>query len=204
VKVGVVDYKAGNLRSVELALRHLSIDFTVSNDPSLLEGVDRLVFPGVGEARSAMEELSSSGFDRFILDFAASGRPLLGICLGCQILMTLSEERNTRCLGVFPGLVRRFPDGSGLKVPHMGWNQVMHGYRHPIFAGIPDGASFYFVHSYFVDPEVREIEIATTDYGGAFTSAVGKANVIAFQFHPEKSGEHGLKLLDNFFKLEDF
>ena len=199
-----MDYKAGNLRSVELALHHLSIDFTVADDPARLEGVDRLVFPGVGEARSAMDVLNASGFNRFILEFAASGRPLLGICLGCQILMTESEERDTECLGVFPGSVRRFPGGRGLKVPHMGWNQVRHRDRHPIFAGIPDGASFYFVHSYYVDLKSSEIEIADTDYGDPFTSGVAQANVVAFQFHPEKSGEYGLKLLDNFFKLEVF
>ncbi len=204
MKIGVVDYKAGNLKSVELALRHLSLDFIVADDPARLDGVDRLVFPGVGEARSAMGILKSSGFDRFIMDFAKSGRPILGICLGCQILMTESEERDTKCLGIFSGSVRRFPDGRGLKVPHMGWNQVWHRSRHPIFAGIPDGASFYFVHSYYIDPESKEIEIADTDYGASFTSGVARANVIAFQFHPEKSGEHGLKLLDNFFKLEDF
>ena len=204
MKVGVVDYKAGNLRSVELALRHLSIDFTVADDPALLEGVDRLVFPGVGEARSAMDNLKTSGFDAFILDYVKSGRPLLGICVGCQILMDKSEERNTSCLGVIPGSVRRFPKRPGLKVPHMGWNQVRHRNRHPIFAGIPDGASFYFVHSYFVQLVSDEVEIADTDYGGPFTSGVARGNVIAFQFHLEKSGVYGLKLLHNFFKLEDF
>ncbi len=203
MKVGVVDYKAGNLRSVELALHHLSVDFYVADAPTLLEGVDRLVFPGVGEARSAMDNLKASGFDRFIVQYVESGRPLLGICLGCQILMDESEERDTACLGVFPGSVRRFPDRRGLKVPHMGWNQVRHGGRHPVFAGIPDGASFYFVHSYYVKLDSPLIEIADTDYGGPFTSGVARGNVIAFQFHPEKSGEHGLKLLDNFFKLED-
>ena len=201
VKTGVVDYKAGNLRSVELALKYLSIDYVMADTPDLLKGVDRLVFPGVGEARSAMEVLRSTGFDEFIIDFAGSGKPLLGICLGCQILMSASDERNTECLGVFPGKVRRFPRRPGLKVPHMGWNQVYHRGRHPVFAGIPDGASFYFVHSYFVEPEAAELEIASTDYGDFFASGVGQENIIAFQFHPEKSGKLGLKLLANFFKL---
>jgi len=204
VKTGIVDYKAGNLRSVELALNYLSIDFIVSDDPVKLKEVDRLVFPGVGEARSAMEVLNTTGLDHLIIDFAESGKPLLGICLGCQILMTESEERNTSCLDVFPGTVRRFPSGAGLKVPHMGWNQVWHRERHPIFDGIPDGASFYFVHSFFVDATTNDITIADTDYGNSFTSGVARDNVIAFQFHPEKSGKYGLKLLENFFKLESF
>ena len=203
MKVGVVDYNAGNLRSVELALKFLSIDYVTSADPALLYTVDKLIFPGVGEARSAMEILSSSGLGDLILDFHKSGKPLLGICLGCQILMTASEERNTECLDVFPGTVRRFASGRGLKVPHMGWNQVYHRGRHPIFEGIPDGASFYFVHSYFVDPDTTEIEIADTDYGIRFTSGVAAGNVTAFQFHPEKSGKYGLKLLSNFLKMRD-
>lgn len=204
MKAGIVDYKAGNLRSVELALRHLSIDFVISDDPEKLQKVDRLVFPGVGEARSAMDMLNSSGLGQLIIDFAESGKPLLGICLGCQILMTASEERDTKCLGVFDGAVRRFSNTNGLKVPHMGWNQVWHRERHPIFTGVPDGASFYFVHSFFVDAESNDVEIADTHYGTSFTSGVAGENVIAFQFHPEKSGKHGLKLLENFFKLERF
>lgn len=202
MKVGVVDYEAGNLRSVELALQHISVDYVLSKHPEDLRGVDRLVFPGVGEARSAMDVLGASGMDEFISEFAASGKPLLGICLGCQILMTESEERSTRCLNILPGQVRRFEKSPGLKIPHMGWNQVNHRDRHPVFAGVPDGASFYFVHSYYVEPESKDIEIGATDYGIDFTSAVAKGNVVAFQFHPEKSGKHGLRLLDNFFKLE--
>ena len=204
MKVGVVDYEAGNLRSVELALQHLSIDYILSKNPSELASADRLVFPGVGEARSAMDVLEKTELAQLILDFAAGGKPLLGICLGCQILMDESEERQTKCLGIFPGRVERFDRALGLKVPHMGWNQVWHRNRHPVFDGIPDGASFYFVHSYYVRPDSREIEITDTDYGIDFTSGVGKDNVLAFQFHPEKSGKYGLKLLDNFFRLEEF
>jgi glutamine amidotransferase len=204
MKAGVVDYESGNLRSVELALRHLSIDFVLSKHPEDLQGVDRLVFPGVGEARSAMNVLERTGMDRFITDFAAGGKPLLGICLGCQILMTDSDERDTKCLDIFPGTVRRFDNGDRLKVPHMGWNQVWHRNRHAIFEGIPDGASFYFVHSYYVAPGDPDIEIADTDYGRSFTSGVGRDNVLAFQFHPEKSGKHGLRLIKNFFNLEEF
>jgi len=204
MKTGIVDYQAGNLRSVELALKHLSIDYTVSDNPAVLKDADRLIFPGVGEARSAMEVLASSGLGDFIVDYVKNGRPLLGICLGCQILMSLSEERDTRCLDVFQGKVKRFPARRGYKVPHMGWNQVWHRNRHPVFKGIPDGASFYFVHSYYLEVEKQEIEIADTDYGIRFTSGIARDNVVAFQFHPEKSGEYGLQLLSNFFALKDF
>lgn len=201
MKTGIVDYKAGNLRSVELALKYLSIEYEISDNPDSLETADRLIFPGVGEARSAMDVLESSGLGDFIVDYVKSGRPLLGICLGCQILMSSSEERETACLNVLPGRVRRFPSQPGLKVPHMGWNRVRHRSRHPVFKGIPDGASFYFVHSYYLDPENRALEIADTEYGVRFTSGIAHENVVAFQFHPEKSGEYGLKLLKNFFEL---
>ena len=204
MKVGVVDYRSGNLRSVELALAHLGVDFVVSQKPADFAGVDRLVFPGVGEARAAMTAITDLGLDVFIKRFAASGKPLLGICLGCQILMQASEERSTDCLGVFPGVVKRFGSMPGYKVPHMGWNQVWHRNRHPVFAGIPDGASFYFVHSYYVECADETLEIADTDYVVPFTSGVARKNVIAFQFHPEKSGKHGLKLLENFFSMSEF
>jgi imidazole glycerol-phosphate synthase subunit HisH len=204
VKVGLVDYDAGNLRSVELALDHLGAKYVVSQDPKDLADLDRLIFPGVGEARSAMDVLKAKNLDVMIQEFAASGKPLLGICLGCQILMTLSEERETGCLDIFPGKVRKFPKGTGLKIPHMGWNQVWHKGRHRIFDGIPDGVSFYFVHSYYVECGEEDLEICTTDYGLDFTSGIARKNVIAFQFHPEKSGEYGLKLLDNFLQMEDF
>jgi imidazole glycerol-phosphate synthase subunit HisH len=204
VKVGLVDYDAGNLRSVELALDHLGAQYVVSQNPGDLEDSDRLIFPGVGEARSAMDVLNRTNLGEMIRTFAASGKPLLGICLGCQILMTMSEERETGCLDIFPGMVRRFPADTGLKIPHMGWNQVWHKGRHPVFKGIPDGVSFYFVHSYYVECRENELEICSTDYGQEFTSGVARGNVLAFQFHPEKSGEYGLKLLDNFIKMENW
>jgi imidazole glycerol-phosphate synthase subunit HisH len=204
MKTGIVDYKAGNLRSVELALKHLGFEYTISDNPKTLENCGRLVFPGVGEARSAMNVLQETGLADFIINYVDSGRPLLGICLGCQILMTSSAERDTRCLGVLPGKVRRFPAGRKLKIPHMGWNQVRHRGRHPVFEGIPDGASFYFVHSYYIEAEDSEIEIADTEYGIQFTSGIARDNVIAFQYHPEKSGEYGLRLLKNFFALRGF
>lgn len=200
MKVGVLDYKAGNLRSVETALEHLGIDYVTADKPAKLVDIDRLIFPGVGEAFSAMEILRERGFDELLREFPG---PVLGICLGCQILFDRSEERDTKCLGIIPGEVRRFSQKSGLKIPHMGWNQVRHGDRHPIFNGIPDGASFYFVHSYYVAPSSQENVISETNYDGDFASGVISKNIIAFQFHPEKSGPYGLKLLENFFALKE-
>ena len=204
MKVGVVDYDAGNLKSIESALNFLKIDFIVSKDPQELMAMDRLVFPGVGEARAAMTVLVERGLDRLIVSFAQSGKPLLGICLGSQILMDFSEERDTRCLGIFRGEVHQFSKDLGVKVPHMGWNQVNHRNRHPIFKGIPDGSSFYFVHSFYVKAGSADLEIADTEYAISFTSGIAQKNVIAFQFHPEKSGKHGLLLLQNFFEMEEF
>jgi len=199
--IGVVDYEAGNLKSVELALRHLGADFYVSKDPEKLITADRMIFPGVGEAFASMAVLGKTGLGDAVKEFAASGKPLLGICVGCQILFDFSEERNTDCLGIIPGKILEFSADMGLKVPHMGWNQVSHLGRHPVFNGIADDSSFYFVHSYYPHPEADGLEIGRTEYGIEFTSAVARDNVVATQFHPEKSGEIGLKLLGNFISL---
>ncbi len=199
--IGVVDYEAGNLKSVELALRHIGVDFYISKDPEKLLSADRMIFPGVGEAQSSMEVLDRTGLGDAVKEFAASGKPLLGICIGCQILFDFSEERNTDCLGIIPGKVLEFSSDMGLKVPHMGWNQVSHLGRHPIFDGIDDDSAFYFVHSYYPSPASNDAEIGRTEYGIEFSSAVAKNNVVATQFHPEKSGEIGLKLLKNFISL---
>jgi glutamine amidotransferase len=146
-----------------------------------------------------MEVLEARGLDEAIVAFARSGRPLLGICIGAQVVLDASEERSTRCLGLVAGRAVRFRAASGLKVPHIGWNQVRLASPHPVFAGIPDGAFFYFVHSYY--PELADddgVTIGETDYGVKFTSAFAKDNIVAVQFHPEKSGRHGLRLLANF------
>jgi glutamine amidotransferase len=197
MKTGVVDYDAGNLTSVSTALGFLGADFIVSKDPEVLMKCDRLIFPGVGEAAYAMNILEERGLDTFLRDFAASGRPLLGICLGCQIILSRSEERDTGCLGILPGEALLFPSDTGLKVPHMGWNSLSITAAHPLFRGIPEGTSFYFVHSYYPRPE-PEYTIAECDYGIRFSAAFAKDNVAAFQFHPEKSGPFGLRLLKNF------
>ena len=199
--IGVVDYEAGNLKSVEAALAYVGADFFISSDPEKLAGADKLVFPGVGEAAAAMGVLIRTGLDKVLKDFAASGKPLFGICLGSQILFEHSEESDTPCLGILPGRVRQFSFSMGLKIPHMGWNTLKHT-DHPLFKGIPQDKSFYFVHSYYVDPAEPGDVIGHSDYGIDFTAAVARKNVMATQFHPEKSGEWGLKILKNFMELE--
>ncbi|WP_020612789.1 imidazole glycerol phosphate synthase subunit HisH [Sediminispirochaeta bajacaliforniensis] len=198
MKVGVIDYDAGNLASVSTALRFLGADFIVSPDHRELDRCDRLIFPGVGEAFHAMHVLRERSLDTLLQRYAASGRPLLGICIGCQLVLDHSEERDTDCLGIIPGKVLLFPERKGLKVPHMGWNSVRFcGDIHPLFSGIPDGTSFYFVHSYY--PQVdRSLTIAECDYGETFSAAFARDNIAAMQFHPEKSGPFGLRLLKNF------
>ena len=198
----MVDYGAGNIRSVETAFRHLQADFFISDKPEELFRAERLVFPGVGEACAAMSVLTETGLGESIGAFYRSGKPLLGICIGAQIIMESSEERDTRCLGLLPGKAARFPADLGYKVPHMGWNQVRYVKSHPLFDGIPDATSFYFVHTYYPDPVDAESVLARTDYGLPFASAVGQGSLAAVQFHPEKSGESGLKLLSNFLGWE--
>ena len=201
MKIGVVDYEAGNLRSVETALFHLGADYTVSGNPETVLGSDRIIFPGVGEARAAMETLRSRGLDEALVEFAARGKLLLGICIGCQIALEHSEERDTKCLGLVPGRVKKFDAGKGYKVPHMGWNEVFRNRKDPLFDGIPQGSSFYFVHSYYPEAADAEYELCYTEYINRFSSCIRKDNVYAVQFHPEKSGIFGLRLLENFLGL---
>ncbi len=196
--IGVVDYGAGNLPSVERALASIGAEFFTTARPEELARADRLVFPGVGEARAAMDVLEARGLDEAIIAFARSGRPLLGICIGAQVVLDASEERSTRCLGLVAGRAVRFRTTADLKVPHIGWNQVRQTAAHAVFAGIPDGACFYFVHSYYPEVADGRLTIGETDYGAAFTSAFARENLVAVQFHPEKSGRHGLRLLANF------
>lgn len=197
-KTVVVDYKAGNLKSVETALDYLGANFLVSNDPDDILSASRVIFPGVGEARAAMDVLESSGLGQAILEFFKTGNPLLGICLGTQIIFEHSEERDTKCLGLVKGKVRRFPESNALKIPQIGWNQVAHGESHPVFKGIPENSNFYFVHSYYPQADIEAQVMAKTEYGLSFSSAVARENLFASQFHPEKSGRWGLKLLENF------
>ena len=200
--VGVVDYDAGNLRSVGSALNYLHVDYLVSKDASELARCSVLVVPGVGEAASAMQSLRDRGLDELIVSHARAGGRTVGICLGCQIFVEHTEERDTECLGLLPGSVRRFPRRPGMKVPHMGWNQVDYLPEHPLFDGIPQHRSFYFVHSFYVEPATAPDTVGTTDYAERFSAVLAKDNIIAFQFHPEKSGAYGLRLLANALKAE--
>lgn len=198
---GVVDYRAGNLRSIETALRHIGADFLISDRPEKLKNCEKLIFPGVGEAASAMTYLRESGLEQFIREYASEGKPLFGICLGCQIILSWSEERDTKCLDLIDGKVRLFDSAMGLKVPQIGWNSVKIENPHYLFRGIPDNSAFYFVHSYY--PEAgKEFTIATAEYGINFTAAVSSKNICAVQFHPEKSGRHGLRMMENFIRGE--
>jgi len=203
MKIGVVDYEAGNLRSVETALRAIGADYLVADTPEPLLATDRLVFPGVGDAKAAMDVLERSGLADAVREFFRSGRRILGICVGSQIVLDASEENDARCLGLVPGSARRFPADLGLKVPHMGWNQVENTTGEPLFDGITPGTSFYFVHSYYPAPAQPEHRLGTTEYGITFAAGVHRDNLTAVQFHPEKSGEAGLRLLSNFLAMDE-
>ena len=198
--IAIVDYKAGNIRSVQKALEHSGASASITSDPGAIERADALVFPGQGANDSSMRQLKARGLVNPIKDFISSGKPFLGVCLGLQLLMESSEEGVEPGLGVLEGQVRRFLP-NGLKVPHMGWNEVDFHIEHPVFEGIPDGSHFYFVHSYYADPEDKGVVAGTTSYGIEFCSAVAWDNVVAVQFHPEKSGDIGLKMYRNFAAL---
>ncbi len=202
--IAILDYKAGNLTSVMRALDYLGHPCRITNSLDDIRKADKVVFPGVGAAGKSMESLLELGLDKLLRELFAARVPILGICVGLQVLFDMSEENQTRCLGILPGKVRKFPEkmlsdrGDFLKIPHMGWNEVKFCEDHPVFRDIPAGSEFYFVHSYYPQPASEEISIGTTEYGITFTSAVAHENLVAVQFHPEKSGNPGLRLLDNF------
>jgi imidazole glycerol-phosphate synthase subunit HisH len=201
--IGIIDYKAGNLTSVERALDYMGEPCRISDDPEILSRSTHIIFPGVGAAGEAMAKLRETHLDQWILEWLKGGKPLLGICLGTQVIFEYSEENNAPCLGIIAGSVRRFPDhleqdGELLKVPHMGWNRVAFQKRHPVFQQLAEGASFYFVHSYYPSPSRDELIVGRTDYGISFCAAVAYNNLVAVQFHPEKSGRPGLQILANF------
>ncbi|HKK13340.1 MAG TPA: imidazole glycerol phosphate synthase subunit HisH [Gammaproteobacteria bacterium] len=204
--IAIIDYGMGNLHSIAKALEHVAGHHLVfiSSDPESILRAGRVVFPGVGAIGDCMDELRRLELDEVVRE-AARSKPLLGVCLGMQALLTRSEENDgTACLDVLPGEVRRFPrnlvDASGarLKVPHMGWNAVRQSRPHPLWAGIADNSRFYFVHSYFTEPAQADEIAGVTDYGGEFASVLARENVFAAQFHPEKSQHAGLALLANF------
>ena len=197
--IAIVDYQAGNLRSVQKALQRFGVGARITSDAGVIERADGVVFPGQGACDSAMRQLRDRSLVGPIKSFISSGKPFLGVCLGLQLLLEESDEGAERCLGVLAGRVRRLP--SGLKIPHMGWNRVeFHGW-HPALEGIPSGSYFYFVHSYYADPDDKSTVAGTTAYGVEFCSAVAWDNVLAVQFHPEKSGDIGLRLYRNFVAL---
>ncbi len=197
-RVVVVDYGAGNLRSVARAVEHAGVQPEVTADPRALETADAIVVPGVGAAADTMRNLERSGLVEPLREYIAADRPFLGVCMGLQALLTVSEEGGSHpCMDIVAGTVRRFKSGT-LKIPHMGWNSVEQVGEHPVFAGIPDGSYFYFVHSYYADPEDAALTIGRTEYGVTFTAAIARDNLVATQFHPEKSGPMGLRLYRNF------
>jgi len=196
----IIDYGAGNLRSVVNAIARLGYQPRITSSPLDVVSADAVILPGVGAAGDTMASLKRLKLANPIRQLATEGRPFLGVCIGLQVLFTSTEEGGGHeCLGIIPGRVRRLP--SGLKIPHMGWNQVRQTISHPIFEGIPDEANFYFVHSYYVAPEDRSLVAGETEYGIRLCSVIARGNLIATQFHPERSGEMGLRLYDNFIKL---
>ena len=197
--IAIVSYGAGNVRSVQKALERFGVSASVSSDPQQIKRADAVVFPGQGACDSSMQQLRARNLVSPIRDFIASGKPFLGVCLGLHLLLEGSDEGVEPCLGTLAGRVRRLPGGQ--KIPHMGWNQVEIHRQHPVLDGIPSGSHFYFVHSYYADPEDTAIIAGTTTYGIEFCSAVAWGNVVAVQFHPEKSGAVGLKIYHNFVSL---
>jgi glutamine amidotransferase len=221
--IAIVDYGMGNLRSVEKALQKLGHHAAITDSPAEVQAADRVILPGVGAFGACMSNLSrpTEGGESLadaVLDAARSGRPFMGICVGMQLLFSIGEEMGThRGLDLIPGKVVRFsvngtggarPDDSSpiahhssLKVPHMGWNALRQQRDCPLLCGVPDGAMVYFVHSYLCRPEDPEVVVATADHGGSFCAVLGQGNLLATQFHPEKSGDVGLRMLDNFARL---
>ncbi|MDR2104174.1 MAG: imidazole glycerol phosphate synthase subunit HisH [Deferribacteraceae bacterium] len=200
MRVAVVDYGAGNLLSVANALSYLEADFFISNQAELLDRSDKLIFPGVGHAKSAMDNLRASGIDDFLRSYAASGRVIFGICLGSQLFLEHTEEGDAVCLSFMPGSCKRFAK-NGVKVPQIGWNNVYHT-GHYLFNGIPDGSAFYFVHSYYTIPKYEENVLCTATYALQYAAGLVKDNLLAVQFHPERSGRLGLKMLANFLEAK--
>jgi glutamine amidotransferase len=199
--IAIIDYRAGNLTSVKLAFETLAVDATITDSPETILEADRVVFPGVGAAGAAMGHLGELGLIETILKVVERGTPFLGICLGTQIIFDHSDEDGgVKCIGLVPGNVKRFrPTDPYDKVPQMGWNAVSQKRPHPIFDGIDDDSEFYFVHSFHPDPTDEAWVIGETSYAGiTFASAVAHKNLVATQFHPEKSGRVGLRLLRNF------
>lgn len=197
--IGIIDYDAGNIKSVEKAFLHLGEEVLVSRNPEILLKADKVVLPGVGSFGQAMENLNRYGLVQVIQEIAGSGTPFLGICLGLQLLFEKSEESpGVKGLGILKGEILKIPSSPGLKIPHMGWNSLKLQNNGRLFQGIPEETYVYFVHSYYLKAEEEEIVKAVTDYSTCIHASVEKNNVFACQFHPEKSSNYGLKILENF------
>lgn len=198
--IAIIDYGAGNLRSVANAIAKLGYQPRVTSDPGEVLAAAAVIFPGVGAAGDTMRSLEELGMAEVIRQRVSEERPLFAVCVGLQVLFSGTEEGGWhQCLGLIPGAVRRLPPG--LKIPHMGWNQVKQRTGHSLFAGIPDQANFYFVHSYHADPDDISVVAGTTEYGVTLCSVLIRGNLVATQFHPEKSGNDGLRMYANFLKM---
>lgn len=202
--IAIIDYDAGNLRSVEKALQYLGKETIVTRDPEQIRKADKVILPGVGAFGDAMKKLQEYHLDTLIHEIADSGKPLLGICLGLQLLFEESEESpGVEGLGILEGKIRRIPEGEGLKVPHIGWNSLHLEHNGRLFRNIPENSYVYFVHSYYLEAKDPEIVKASTGYGVHIHASVEKNNLFACQFHPEKSSETGLQILKNFAEMEE-
>ena len=205
--IAIIEYNAGNITSVARALHSIGQDFVITDDTKMLNAASHAIFPGVGAAGEAMAYLKDKKLDVWLKQCFRSGKPILGICLGTQIILDASEENDAACIGLVGGTTRRFPEsltaaGRALKIPHMGWNSVAFRCPHPVFAGVPEEAEFYFVHSYYPSPADPSSVLGTTEYGMTFCSVLAVNNLVAVQFHPEKSGRPGLRILKNFCQWE--
>ena len=202
--IAIIDYDAGNLTSVARAVTHIGFRCIVTNDKKEIGKAERIIFPGVGAAGSAMESIKRLGLDKAIKEAFSAGKPILGICIGTQVIMEYSEENDTKCLGIIGGKVLSFKfdailkNGPGLKIPHMGWNRIILQKKHFVLSDLNEEDEFYFVHGYYPVPDDSAHLIGTTEYGIQFASVLGYKNIIATQFHPEKSGRPGLAILKNF------
>jgi len=198
-RISIVDYGMGNLRSVQKALARVApeAEVSITSDPKAIRAADRVVFPGQGAMPDCMRAFGESGLGEVVAE-AARGKPFLGLCIGQQMLFERSEEGDTPGLAILPGRVRALEPRPGLKIPHMGWNEVWQVAPHALWKGIADGSRFYFVHSFYCDPAGDAVAAASTRYPNAFTSAIARDNIFATQFHPEKSSVAGLTLLSNF------
>ncbi|MDY4975602.1 MAG: imidazole glycerol phosphate synthase subunit HisH [Clostridia bacterium] len=200
--IAIIDYGAGNLRSVQKALEFLGAQGEITKDRQKILAADRAILPGVGAFGDAMLRLRQSGLDTAVTDFAASGKPFLGICLGLQLLFEESEESpGVKGLGIFQGKIKKIPGKEGLKIPHVGWNQLEITQPEGVLRGLGESPFVYFVHSYYMEPQNRDLIAAVTEYGIRLPVAVQKGNVAAVQFHPEKSGDTGLHILRNFIEM---